>query len=113
MEITIKITDDSGCVHHKQFTINNKKSHKSIQQNKNVKSSRKKPPVADRILELVADGYLDQYRTTTELIVEFKRRTYNFRSDQLSHPLRRLSRNEKLRRKANTKKKSTWLYKKW
>ena len=113
MEIDIKITDDSGRVHHKQFTINNKKPHKSIQQNKNVKSSRKKPTVPSRILELVADGYLDQYRTTTELIVEFKRRTYNFRSDQLSHPLRRLSRNEKLRRKANTKKKSTWLYKKW
>ena len=87
MEIDIKITDDSGRVHHKQFTINNKKPHKSIQQNKNVKSSRKKPTVPSRILELVADGYLDQYRTTTELISEFKRRSYKFSSDQLSHPL--------------------------
>ena len=34
MEIDIKITDDSGRVHH---GVNNKKPHKSIQQNKNVK----------------------------------------------------------------------------
>ena len=112
MKIDIKITDDGGRIHHKQFTINNKKSHTSIQQNKDVKPIRKKPTTSSLILELITDGYLNDYRTTTDLISEFKKRSYKFRSYDLSQPLIDLVRQKKIRRKENIKKNPKWLYKK-
>ena len=113
MKIDIKITDDGGHIHHKQFIVNNKKSRATIQQYKNAKSSRKKPTIVDHILELIAEKYFDHYKTMTDLRLELEKRSYKFKSRDLSKPIINLIKQKKLRREKNNEGKTKWVYKKY
>lgn len=113
MKIDIKITDDRGHIHRKQFVVNNKKSRATIQQYKNTKSIHKKPTIVDHISELITDKYFDRYRTMTDLRLELEKRSYKFRSRDLSKPIINLIKQKKLRREKNNERKTKWVYRKY
>lgn len=100
MEINISITDDDGNSYQGEMNLVKNQLSKTVVIAKITKQN-KKNTTQDKIFELISEGFFDTNRTISDIVAKLKTHDYHLKASDLTLPLRKIVRNNILKKTKN------------
>jgi len=113
LRIKISVIDDNGTNYEGQIELKPGKPAQVDTRKKEESTEFRPGTTAEKILNLIEEGFFDKNRTISDIVNQLKSRDYHYKSTDLTLPLRRIVRKQNLKKTKELpdgKKSKQWTY---